>query len=151
MKLADLWSGIFWLLISLWVIFEAFQFGIGKWKTPGPGFLPFWSGAFLACFALVQIFSTLSRKAAFPEKHPWEKIRWGKWGLTLLVLLGYALLLEPLGFILCTLIFMIVLLAAVEPQRWPVVLLISIVTTIASYLIFHLWLKSQLPVGILGI
>ncbi len=151
MRLADFWSGIFWLLISLWVIFEAVQFGIGKWNTPGPGFLPFWAGALLACFALVQMLRTLSRKAALSGKNPWKKIRWGKWGSTLLALLGYALLLEPLGFIICTLIFMIVLLAVVEPQRWPVVLLIAIVTTAAAYLIFQLWLKSQLPAGILGI
>jgi hypothetical protein len=94
---------------------------------------------------------TISKKISPVGKISFEKIRWGKWGLTLAGLLGYALLLEPLGFILCTLIFMIVLLAFVEPQRWFLVLLVSIATTTASYLIFQLWLKSQLPSGFLGI
>lgn len=151
MKLADFWSGIFWLLIAIWVTVESIQFGIGKWNTPGAGFLPFWAGILLACFSLFQMIRTLSPKISPARKKSFEKIRWEKWSLTLASLLGYALLLEPLGFILSTLIFMIVLLALVEPQRWFLVLLISIATTVASYLIFQLWLKSQLPTGFLGI
>lgn len=151
MKLADFWSAIFWLLLAVWVIVESIQFGIGKWNTPGAGFLPFWSGISLACLALFQMIRTVSQKISPVKENPWERIRWGKWGLTLVGLLGYALLLEPLGFILCTLFFMIVLLALVEPQRWFLVLLISTATTAASYLIFQWWLKSQLPTGFLGI
>jgi len=151
MKRTDLWSGIFWLLISTWVIGESIRFGLGKWSAPGPGFVPFWSGLVLACFSFSLVIRNLLKKSLISEENRFEKIRWGKWGLTLASLLGYALLMESLGFILCTFIFMIVLLAFVEPQRWLLVLLVGMASTIASYLIFQSWLKSQLPKGFLGI
>jgi len=151
MRLADFWSGIFWLLIALWAITESFQFGIGTWKTPGAGFLPLWSGILLAGFSLFQMVRTVSKRIPPKEINPFAGVRWKKWGLTLAGLLGYGLLLEPLGFILCTLIFMAVLLAFVEPQRWLIVLLIAVGTTTAAYLIFEWWLRSQLPKGLLGI
>jgi putative tricarboxylic transport membrane protein len=79
------------------------------------------------------------------------EIRWKKWSLTLTGLLAYALLLEFLGFILCTLIFMIFLLAFVERQRWIIILLVTVLTAAASYVVFELCLKAQLPKGFLGI
>ncbi len=151
MKLTDCWSGIFWLLLALWVIVESFQFGFGLWKAPGAGFVPFWAGILLAGLSLFQIFRTVWKKIPPAGENPFEKVRWEKWGLTLAALLGYGLLLESLGFLLCTLIFMAVLLAWIEPQPWSVVLLIALGTTAASYLLFEWWLKSQLPKGLLGI
>jgi putative tricarboxylic transport membrane protein len=151
MKLADCWSGIFWLLLALWVIVESFQFGFGLWKSPGAGFVPLWAGVLLASLSLFQIFRAIGKRIPSAGENPFKEVRWEKWGLTLAALLGYGLLLEPLGFLLCTLIFMAILLALVEPQPWSVVLLTALGTTAASYLIFEWWLKSQLPKGLLGI
>ena len=151
MKSGDLGSGIFWLLISLWVIFESTHFGFGKLQAPGAGFVPFWSGVALASLSIFLMGLDIFKKSPMDKENGFAEIRWGKWGLILAVLFGYALLLETLGFILCTLFFMIVLLRFVEPQRWLPVLLVALITTGASYLIFQLWLKSQLPRGFLGI
>jgi hypothetical protein len=39
----------------------------------------------------------------------------------------------------------------VEPQRWVVAIGGSALASIASYIIFEVWLKTQLPKGIFGI
>jgi hypothetical protein len=38
----------------------------------------------------------------------------------------------------------------VEPQKWVVAVGGSALASIASYVVFELWLKTQLPRGILG-
>jgi hypothetical protein len=60
----------------------------------------------------------------------------------------YYLFLEVLGYILTTFILMVLLLKAVESTRWRTVLLEAFVATFASYALFQLWLKVQLPKGI---
>jgi heme O synthase-like polyprenyltransferase len=62
-------------------------------------------------------------------------------------LFAYVLLMKPLGFILVTVLFIGFLLRAVEPQRWPVVIIGAIGTALGSFAIFNVWLKTQLPQG----
>jgi putative tricarboxylic transport membrane protein len=150
MKYGNFWSGIFFLGTSIFICIESFRFGLGRWSEPGAGFLPFGAGVILACFSLFLVIEAVYKASSIPGVNPLEKIRWRKWLLTLLSLLGYSLLLEPLGFILCTLIFMIILLAFVEPQRWTIVFAVPTITTVVAYIIFQWMLKAQLPAGILG-
>ena len=62
-------------------------------------------------------------------------------------LFAYALLMKPLGFLLCTVVFIGFLLRAVAPQRWPVVILGAIGAALGAFAIFEVWLKTQLPQG----
>jgi hypothetical protein len=72
---------------------------------------------------------------------------WKKSLIVLLALLAYALLLKPLGFSLCTALFIGFLLRAVQPQRWSVVLAGAMGAAVGAYGIFEAWLKAQLPRG----
>jgi putative tricarboxylic transport membrane protein len=65
--------------------------------------------------------------------------------LTILALLGYAMTMEYLGFLLSTFVFLVFLLRFIEPQRWSTVLLGALLTSGVSFLIFELVLKCQLP------
>ncbi|MBE0555855.1 MAG: tripartite tricarboxylate transporter TctB family protein [Proteobacteria bacterium] len=62
-------------------------------------------------------------------------------------LLAYALLMKPLGFLLCTVLFIGFLLRAVEPQRWSVVIVGAVGAALGAFAVFNLWLKTQLPQG----
>ena len=66
-------------------------------------------------------------------------------------LAGYVLLVKTLGFLICTALFTGFLLRAVVPQRWGTVFAVALITALVSYGIFQVWLKAQLPSGILGI
>ena len=70
-----------------------------------------------------------------------------KVGLTAGALVAFAFLLEPLGFPLATLAFMVFLLRAIEPQRWRLTLTLSIVTMVLCVLVFQVWLQVQFPEG----
>jgi len=78
-------------------------------------------------------------------------LRWKNSLIILISLLAYALLLPYLGFFFCTTLFIAFLLRAIVPQRWVVVIGFALLTAGASYVIFEVWLKAQLPKGPLGV
>ena len=129
---------------------ESLRIGVGSVTVPGPGFLSFWAGVVLACFSIVLIARDIRRGTSVPAGTEFEKVRWKRWAITFVSLLGYAFFLETLGFIVCTFILMILLVRFVEPQRWTVVLLAATLTPAASYILFKVILETQLPAGILG-
>jgi uncharacterized BrkB/YihY/UPF0761 family membrane protein len=81
----------------------------------------------------------------------WTEIRWKKIVSVLVVLFLYAYAFTSLGFILTTILLLIFLFKSVEPQRWSWAILGAIISTLAAYGVFRLWLGSQLPKGLLGI
>ena len=62
-------------------------------------------------------------------------------------LFAYVLLMKPLGFLLCTALFIGFLLRTVKPQRWSVVIAGASLTALGAFGVFKLWLKTQLPQG----
>jgi hypothetical protein len=56
-----------------------------------------------------------------------------------------------LGFILSTIGLLVFLFKAVEPQKWSWAVLGAMISTLAAYSVFRLWLGCQLPQGLLGI
>ena len=71
--------------------------------------------------------------------------------LTVIALLAYATTMDYLGFLVSTFFFSFFLLRMIEPQRWGVVILESLLASGVSYLIFEIWLQAQLPRGIFQI
>lgn len=61
----------------------------------------------------------------------------------------YVLILEPLGFLLTTFLFMVLALR-LEPRRWTFILPAAIVATAFFFFLFKVLLRVPLPPGILG-
>lgn len=145
-------SSALWFFLGLAVCLGSLQYKLGTPASPGTGFMPFLTGAAISFFSAVGfIHATLRRGQGEGWAGVLGGVRWKNALVILLSLLTYALLLVPLGFFLCTTLFIAFLLLAIVPQRWPVVILCSLLTAAASYLIFEVWLKAQLPKGPLGI
>ena len=60
----------------------------------------------------------------------------------------YAIGMNYIGFFFSTLLFLGFLLRSIDPQRWSVVLTVSVLATVISYGIFQYWLDVQLPTGL---
>ena len=69
---------------------------------------------------------------------------------TFLILAGFALVIENLGYLISTFILMVLLLRAIDPQKWHVVIAVALSTSLVSYLIFAWLLNIPLPKGFLG-
>jgi putative tricarboxylic transport membrane protein len=116
--------------------------------------MPFITGALLGLFGLILMASSIVKslrvEGELDDKEIWVKGNWIKVLFTLIALFGYGFLLELLGFLVTTCIFLFFLFKLNEPKRWAMPLVISGITVILSYLFFAIWLKSPFPKGILG-
>jgi hypothetical protein len=112
----------------------------------------FWVGAIMIGLSLfIFIRAIRERGKAEETKILWSQVQWKKNIYVLAALFLYAYAFSLLGFILSTVLLLIFLFKAVEPQRWSVAILGAFLTTLTSYAVFHLWLGTQLPKGFLGI
>ncbi len=147
---ADRISGIFWLIFAVLVSIESYRLGLGTLNHPGPGFLFFWAAIVLGIMSLV-IFVRAWRKKESEEAgiHPVGKLNIRKMILVMISVLLYALLMEKLGFIPTTFLLFIFLLGVVEKKKWFFTISTSVSVTVLTYLVFEIWLKSQLPKGFL--
>lgn len=80
----------------------------------------------------------------------WKGLRWKKTLAIGLIMIGYILTFEWLGFPISTFLFLLILLKGMESVAWRKVLLISIISTGFSYLLLSISLESTLPKGIFG-
>jgi Tripartite tricarboxylate transporter TctB family len=142
-------SSVFWLAIGLAIAFYSRTYDLGTLSTPGPGFLPFISGAAIALLALVVFIQQIPKRKD-TLKSLWAHKRWAAVLVVMASLVVYALLLSFLGFILDTFFLTAFLLRVMEPVSWKKVLAGATGATLGSYAVFHLWLEAQLPTGFLG-
>ena len=144
-------SGVL-LVIGAATCLGALSYDLGGLSSPGAGFMPFLSGLAMILFSGIGfIHGSIRRKKGERWILLLQGLQWKKAALILLALTAYALLLEPLGFLTCTVFFIAFLLRAIVPQRWPVVIMGGLAAALASYLIFEIWLQAQLPKGPWGV
>jgi hypothetical protein len=141
-------SSLLGLLFSIFVCVESYRLDIGKFHNPGPGFFPFWLGMILGFFSLLLFF--LSFAAAADGEGIFKKAKWGSIFLVLASLLIYSLVLIPIGFVGSTFLLVVALIWVIERRKWYILMIVAVAASLSSYLIFQVWLQSQLPKGILG-
>ncbi len=127
-------------------------YDLGSLSAPNSGLVPFLTGLGVCLFSVVGFaHAAISRQCQEPRVPLFRGTSWRQSALVFVALIVYLLLLQHLGFLLCTALFLGFLLRAVTPRRWSVVIGIAILTALACYGIFEWWLKAQLPKGFLGI
>jgi len=147
---ADQASGAFWFIFSVFISYESYHLGLGSLHQPGPGSFFFLTGIVTALLSL----TILLRSFKMGTSEEAKGAAFGKRGIAkiipvLLSLFLYAMLMERLGFLIVTLLLFIFLLRMIEKKKWWLTILVSLIVTAISYLIFELGLQSQLPKGIL--
>ncbi len=141
---SDRWTGLFFLILSLYVCSESWRLGLGNYFRPGPGFFPFYSSLLLGALALSLILLTF--RGGKEKGEPWVNSR--KIVIVCLATLGFAFLLDWLGFVATVFVFICFVLRMVERRRWLFSVGAGLLTSVACYAVFQLWLKVQLPAGI---
>ena len=74
---------------------------------------------------------------------------WKKPLLMLVVLIGYILLIEPVGFYVSTAVFLLVQFVVLGLYRPITIILNLVVLLIVCYMLFQVWLNLSLPSGVL--
>jgi putative tricarboxylic transport membrane protein len=140
-------SGILTIIFSGVTIFLAFKLPMGDISKPGPGIFPLLLSVVIGVLSLCLLFGTFRPRA---ESELGESVV-AKWRLVYLFgdLILYGIFFRPLGFLISTWIFLI-LLKPIVKKRWIPVLLGSLLISGGFFFFFNYLLKVELPLGILA-
>ena len=149
MKRYDLINSSLCLGFGLLIVLYAPEFDLGSLRAPGSGFMPFISGLLICGFSGITFFRALWDQSTEAEK-TWAGVRFQKLISVVVMLLLYGVLIQTVGFILCSLLLVLITTRYVGSQTWRSAILVSVVSSIGSYVLFEVWLSVPLPRGILG-
>jgi hypothetical protein len=148
MKGLDQKSSLFWMAFSLIVAKFSLDLGVGTLARPGSGFLPGLAGS-----CLFVLSSILFVSSVLVERR--DRLILVRGGLIrvlsiLTALILYSLFLEKIGFLLAAFFLMTAMLLGIGKQRVIGVIIVSLLSTLGTFALFQLWLKTPMPKGILG-
>ena len=143
----DRFTGYILLVIGLITAWSSIHLSMGRVKHPGPGFLPFGLALCLILLSLALIIKSWKGDVSLAPF--WPKRTWLKPLLGVAILIFFALVVEWVGFLITTFIFLTIWMGVIERIRWGTIMSISVGTTVVLYLIFRLFLEVPLPMGFL--
>ena len=148
-KQYDQIGGLAWILLGSALSISSIGVDLGGFHRPGPGLVAFLTGNLLTVLGfLLVMFRTLGKKRHdIGEKISIIKF-WEKGIYLIIASFAYVFLLDPLGFIIATLLLFLFLLKIAGTRNWVVPILISFLSVALSYLIFDVWLRINFPRGI---
>ena len=148
MKRLDWISGLFLFILGVSISTESYRVSLGDFHNPGPGFFPLLTGLIIAVLSFVLLVHTWKagqgERAAFFE----ERGQFPKLIFSIVSLFAYGFFLDHLGFILCTLLYIGFMARAVGGMKWQKAILLAILSSFGSYVIFAILIGADLPKGL---
>ena len=142
----------FWVGLGVFVMYSSCRFGLGSFRSPGPGLMPFLLGALLCSVSLyflaTSFFWKNAKKGAESETNEEGQSQADIRKIILVVasLIVYALVLEKLGYVVATLFLLFGLFWAAGTTR--LVAAISSMGTVLLTYFFFSHLGVTFPQGV---
>jgi len=145
-------GGLFWFAVGLISIYGSIKLGLGTLREPGPGFLSFLAGCFISLTAAIVFLQSFLQRQEVVAKLSgfWKGLRWNRPLYIGFILVAYILALERIGFLLTSLLTLLVMFKGVEKLSWWKSTLISVTISAVSFWLFNNVLKATLPKGVFG-
>jgi hypothetical protein len=142
-------------LVALLTLWQSARLDVGSVSRPGPGLFPLVLAAALLTVSMALLagaWRALRRQRSEdgPPATPGASARPGVLLATLLAFAVYVVVFERLGFLLATGGFLAFLLGPIARYRWPVALGAAVGATLATHVLFDVWLQVRLPRGVLA-
>ncbi len=137
MSQSPIMVSLFWLGFGIFITIFSYRLGLGRFNSPDSGLMSFLLGLILVLLSLYSLISSLFKKAGDRElpKEGGSRTQYGKIALVLIALFMYSFILEKLGFLLTTWIFLFLLFKSMG-NRWATTLIASTFTVFATYFVF---------------
>lgn len=148
------------LLVALIVVLFAVAYLVGafminepstSYSAIGPRFFPLFIGVGMLLSGIWlgwQAWRT--QRVPVAKVKALEEIDWRTWGWSTIVLLGYIVTFETVGYLITTSVFLFLQARVFGSHAWVRDAIVSVVLTGAIYFFFNGLLKVGLPKGILG-
>ncbi len=144
MKRANVAAGIVVLGIASFFIWGTAGLPMGGVHAPGSGFVPFWEGTVLGLAALALVVAGVRQGSQ-------EKVEWPREDSSRMIihlsaaLIGYVLLVDLLGYITSTFLFMVAAGSAWRRYSWRILGVSAAGFSILLFLLFDALLRMSLP------
>jgi putative tricarboxylic transport membrane protein len=148
---SDIAVGAILLALAGYIFLTASTLPFGTARVPQTAFFPKTLAVVLASLSLVLLAQALAGTKVPLDSDKIGSAGWFRIGASLATLIGFALALEPLGFLLSTFLLMVCLLRTIEAQSWGKVIAVALATSLITYGLFAWLLGVPLPAGVLGI
>jgi putative tricarboxylic transport membrane protein len=144
-KLGDVIASIVIISLGIAVIVEAFQLGLGTTTTPQPGFFPFLSGVFLTVLGGILLLQALRgvSTGTMPFKF------WGPPAIVIGALCVYVAIFNTVGYVIATIPLGMVILYVLDTRKWRILIVASLIVSLATYVLFDKILEGPLRNGLL--
>jgi len=153
---SDFLSGFILLVFGVTIFIGSMRYPFGEMDTPGAGFVPRIASFILIIISLFIVIiayrKSLEKKRStayrnfFPARDGPKRII-----LACAFLLAYRLSFPILGFMTTNFLFFLFVTRLLGDFRWRISFTFSFLSTLMAYLLFQVFLRIQMPPGILKI
>ena len=138
-------GGVF-LLLGVFICFEGLQVPVGTVRMPGAGFFPLLLGIALSALSILLLAMSVvsppaGATALWPERREVVYLA--------ATVAAAVLLFERAGFLVTMALFLVVAVRVLGKMRWSTVIVLALVGSVSSYVVFSRVLQIALPSGIL--
>lgn len=140
---------LFLLVLSVFYLsYSLTHYKLGTLRMPKEGFLPLLLGIGMVGLSGFLTIQSLAGKG--DAKNVKLQLPWLRFAGMIAASLVYALLLNKLGYCICTFLFLLAVFKLARLEGWKLPLIIAMVCAAAFYLLFKVALGVMLPAGPLG-
>ncbi len=128
----DFWAGAMFVLFGLFFVFGAKSYTFGSAARMGPGFFPTILG-----FLLVGLGVIVAALSYFSVRDSLPEFGWRPLSILILAICLYGFLLPTVGFVLATIVLIVVGAKADSESRLPESLILGVLLSVLSTAVFH--------------
>jgi putative tricarboxylic transport membrane protein len=142
-KTFDRFASIAFLLIGLLFVIESRSISVSAYgSSVGPNIFPMALGALLILLSIRLLFETTKYISEDGAKEP---LQYMKFIIIFVSAAVYAAVLEPLGYVISTFIFLIISFQTMERGKWIQTIIIAVLFSFGVYYFFAEFLGGSLP------
>ncbi|MGK7376597.1 tripartite tricarboxylate transporter TctB family protein [Planococcus sp. 1R117A] len=142
-KTFDRFAGIAFLLIGLLFVIESQRISESSYGSAvGPDIFPIGLGTILILLSLRLLYETFRYQTGTKNG---ETVQYKKFIIIFVSALLYAILLEPLGYVITTFAFLLIAFQTMERGKWVKSILIASLFSFGVYYFFAEFLGGSLP------
>ncbi|UZD54211.1 tripartite tricarboxylate transporter TctB family protein [Caldimonas aquatica] len=139
----DFVSGLMFIVVGAAFAWGATEYTFGTSARPGPGYFPFGLGVLLAILGAIVTFKSLTIESENGD--PIGSIAWRPLILILGSVAVFGFALPRLGLVLTIPLLILISTLAGDEFKWRDVILLTIVLTVLSYVVFVWGLSLVIP------
>lgn len=139
----DFWSGVMFVVIGISFAWGATYYTFGSSARPGPGYFPFGLGILLALLGALVLFKALTIETEGGD--PIGPVAWKPLSLIVGAVLVSSQL-PRMGMVITLPLVIIIASLAGDEFHWRDVLVMSVILTLGSWLVFVKGLSLTIPI-----